>query len=104
MVASHSAEPVDFTGAPSRTKGTLADDVAEQSADMGVMVDEAEVTVQEAPGVGFVAATAESLDSVTSVDVKESEVREDDQLIAEDFEYGLETNSGAADYVATRRR
>ncbi|MCW2784607.1 MAG: hypothetical protein JWP74_1124 [Marmoricola sp.] len=88
----------DFTEATSSTEDQLSDVVLAQSADMGVMVDESQIAVQKAPGVGYVAGTPASVAGVDSVSRKEAEVADGDTPVAEDVTYGLRT--GATDDAA----
>lgn len=94
VVETDVVESAQFSDAGPAVEEQMSDVVLDQSADMGVLVDQAEIDVQEAPGVGYVAGTAESLAGVESVGRIESEVTEGSTPIAVDLEYSIKTLAG----------
>jgi hypothetical protein len=93
VVATESVTPSEFAGVSATTEDEVASDVANASAEMGVMVDASAIEVRDAPGVGTVAGTATSLDAVSGVGLVESAVTQGDQQVAEDYEYSMDTNT-----------
>jgi hypothetical protein len=91
VVGTESAKHAEFRNVSASTQNKLAADVAEDSADMGVLVDDSAVTVKKAQGVGYIAGTDRSLATVFAVSVTESEVTSGDDVIGKDLEYGLVT-------------
>lgn len=93
VVDTDSASADEFTDAAPATEDKLSEVYLDQSAEMGVLVDDAEVSVARAPDVGFVVGTDSALGHVSSVSREKSEVTEVDGGTAEDVEYQLRTTS-----------